>query len=398
MVAPPDTIASDCSRDVGASLREWLWSLPRGTEKRPIEIDFARGGCYLVNEALYLRGLTHVTINGNSAEFRQVNPEVTTLGPFPLDHPYCGSSVDVQSGTTMSAVPIVWWFEGGCDITLANMRIVGPNRSNPVGPETPSETYSGIQLSGTQRMTIEGITEQDIDGDFVTVTGLHEGSPESGGGIAIFPARYIVIRSSHFTRSGRQGITPQYVDHLTVRDNTFSGVAFTNIDLEADEPGGCSCNVAVDHNTFIGPLAYLVAGLTGLSIQHFAFTDNVLTAGAEMKVQFAPQLPSRDIVIAGNQGQDPSTWPWPSIGIAYSVDGDSGGSISDVVIHANRIPAPADGRVFVLAGTRSSQVHVILNQITGLSPSAILLNHGAESNGTCGNTSGPSGGSLDSPC
>ncbi len=328
----------------------------KGRLHGPSWSDFPKNACYTVNEALYLRGFTHVTFNGNGTEFQENDPTVSTIGPLPLDHPYCGSSIDNQSGTTMSAIPIIWWFEGGCDITLADVRIVGPNRDGVVG----SETDSGIQLSGVQQATIEGVTEQDVDGDFVTVTGLHEGSPESGGGIAIFPSRYVVIRNSHFTRSGRQGITPQYVDHLTVEDNTFSDVAFTNIDLEADEPGGCACNVAVDHNTFVGPLAYLVAGLTGLSIQNFSFSDNTLTAGAQMKVQFAPQLASSNIVIAGNTGQTPSDWPWPSIGVAYSVNGDSGGPVTNVVIRDNTIPAPQGGRVFVLAGTQASDVHVIL--------------------------------------
>ncbi len=217
------------------------------------------------------------------------------------------------------------------------------------------------------------------------------GAPRTEGASPSSPRATWAIKNNIFARSGRQGITPQYVDHLTVTGNTFSGVAFTDIDLEADEQGGCSCNVTVDDNNFVGPLAYLVAGLTGLSIQHFAFTDNTLTAGAQMKVQFAPQLPSSGIVIAGNKGQTASTWPWPSIGIGYSVDGDGVGSVSNVVIRDNTIPAPKDGRTFVLAGAQASQVHVILNEIAGLAPSGLLLNHGASSNGTCGNTAGPMG-------
>jgi parallel beta-helix repeat protein len=287
----------------------------------------------------------------------------------------------------------VWWFEGGCDITLNNLTIVGPNTSGVVG----SENDSGIQLSGVQAAQIEASSISDVDGDFVTVTGLHEAADISGTSIAAFPSTNVTVKGNTFSRSGRQGVTPQYVNGMTISNNTFSGVAATNIDLEADTDGGCACNVAVAHNTFSGPVGYLVAGLTGLSIQNFSFTHNTLVNGAQMKIQLAPQLASSNIDISDNAGDAGSTWPWPSIGIAYSVNGDSTGTIAGVTVSGNSFPAPANGLPFVRAGRQATQVTVSSNVLSGPSATPALLNEGTTSNRSCGDSAGP-GLPLDQAC
>jgi len=391
---PPTTIADNCSTDVGNALRSWLWDLPRGTPTRPLVVDFPKNSCYLVNEALYLRGMTSTTFDGNGAEFLQIDPTVQAIGPLPTTQPYCGAHVDNQSGTSPSTIPIIWWFEGGCDITITDMEIVGPDTTGVVG----SQNDSGIQLSGVQRALIDQDTVRNVDGDFITLTGLHEGSEQAGGGMSSYPSTNITIRGNTFSRSGRQGITPQYVDGVTITGNSFRGVAATEIDLEADTVGGCACNVDVDHNTFAGLDPYLVAGLTGLSIEHFSFIDNELTDGAQMKIQLAPELPSSDIVISGNSGNAGSTWPWPTIGIAYSVQGDSSAAVTDVRVSGNSIPAPATGRPFVRAGSQAANVVVSTNVISGPTGTTPLLDDGRGSNRSCGNTAGPYGPGLDGVC
>jgi hypothetical protein len=188
------------------------------------------------------------------------------------------------------------------------------------------------------------------------------------------------------------------VDGATITDNSFTGVAATDIDLEADLPGGCACNVDVSHNTFVGPEPYLVAGITGLSIQHFSFTNNVLTGGAQMKIQLAPDEPSSDIVISGNSGTTASSWPWPAIGIAYSVQGDSAAPVDGVQVAENSFPAPLNGEPFVLAGSQASNVEVSANVIVGGGQSTSLVNDGSPSNQACGNTAGPGTASFDGAC
>jgi hypothetical protein len=382
---PPASIPDDCSSDAGPALRAWLWSLPRGTPTSPLVVNFPANACYVVNESLYLRGFTNTILNGQGATFRQVVPTVQNIGPLPTTQPYCGSSVDLQSGATVSTIPIIWWFEGGCDITISNMRIIGPDSAGVVG----SQDDSGIQLSGVQRVLIDGVDIEDVDGDFITLTGLHEGSDQAGGGVASTPTTDATIRDNTFSRSGRQGITPQYVDRVSITGNSFRGVAATDIDLEADTTGGCACNVDVDHNTFAGLDPYLVAGLTGLSIEHFTFSDNVLTDGAQPKIQLAPDLASSDIVISGNSGTTASTWPWPSIGVAYSVDGDSAGPLDGVQVSGNSFPAPLNGQPFVLAGSQASNVVMSGNVISGGTQSTSFVNQGSPSNQACGNTAGP---------
>jgi hypothetical protein len=387
---PPTGIPHDCSADVGPLLRSWLWSLPRGTPASPLVVDFPANSCYLVNESLYLRGFTNTTLNGRNATFRQVAPTVQSIGPLPTVSPYCGSDIDKESGTTISTIPIIWWFEGGCDITITNMVIIGPNTAGVVG----SQNNSGIQLSGVQRAVIQGVTINDVDGDFVTMSGLHE----AASGQASFPTTDVTIQGNSFSRSGRQGITPEYVDHVSITHNSLRGVAASVIDLEADSTGGCACNVEVDHNTFAGPASYLVAGITGLSIRHFDFTDNRLVDGAQLKIQLAPQLPSSDVVISGNSGSTGSTWPWPSVGIAYSIGGDSAGLLDGVQVSGNSIPAPSGGRPFVRAGKQASNVGVSHNVISGGNKSTTLLNDGPPSNHACGNRARVTGPAFDAPC
>jgi len=391
---PPAGIAGDCSVDVAPALRSWIWSLPAGTPSRPVTIEFPPSACYRVDESLYLRGLTDVTIDGRGATFRQESPQVAEIGPLPTDHPYCGSSLDTQSGTTVSVVPVIWWFEGGCDLTVTDMQIVGPDVGGVVG----SENDSGIELSGVQRVTLSHLGIKDVDGDFVTLTGLHEGSAEVAGGEASDPTVDATIRGSTFVRSGRQGITPQYVNGVTISGNTFTGVGATAIDLEADTTGGCACDVTVDNNTFDGPAPYLVAGITGLSIERFTFSGNTLRGGAQLRIQLAPALASSDIAITGNAGSTASTWPWPSVGIGFSVRGDSAGPVTGVTVSDNTVPAPAGGQPFVRSGTQASDVTVRGNTLAGSSPPPVLANDGSATNRSCGNTGGTGDAPLDTPC
>jgi hypothetical protein len=394
VVTPPAAIPHNCSSDAAPALRSWLWSLPKGTVASPLVIDFPVGACYVVNEALYLRGMTYTTFDGRGSTFRQVAPVTEVLGPFPVDHPYCGSSVDYQSGDYFSAVPIVWWFEGGCLLTVENMTIIGPNTAGVVG----TRNDSGIQLSGVEGALIQKVNIKDVDGDFVTLSGLHEAGGQRNDGQANYPTTYTTITANSFSRSGRQGITPEYVTGVSITGNSFSGVAASTIDLEADVVGGCACNVHVDHNTFVGPVTYLVAGITGLSIEHFSFDNNVLIGGAELKIQLAPQLPSSDIDISHNWGTAASGWPWPSIGIAYSVAGNSVGLVTGVTVTQNSFPAPKQGEPFVLAGSQTAQVLVGNNTITGGSASIALVNYGLSSNRACGNTAAAGGTSFDGIC
>jgi hypothetical protein len=353
-------------------------------------VDFPAYSCYVVNESLYLRGFTNTTLNGRHSTFRQVAPAVQSIGPLPTVSPYCGSDIDKESGTTISTVPIIWWFEGGCDITITNMVIIGPNTSGVVG----SQNNSGIQLSGVQRALIQGVTINHVDGDFVTLSGLHE----AASGQASFPTTYAFIRGNSFSRSGRQGITPEYVNHVSITHNSIRGVAASVIDLEADSTGGCACNVEVDHNTFGGLAPYLVAGITGLSIRHFAFTHNRLVDGAQLKIQLAPQLPSSDVVISGNSGSTGSMWPWPSVGIAYSIRGDSAGPVDRVRVSGNSIPAPSGGRPFVRAGKQANNVGVSHNVISRGNQSTTLLNDGGPSNHACSNRARVGGPAFDRRC
>ena len=388
---PPPSIAADCSVDVANPLRAWLWSLPKGTPTSPVVVSFPAGACYQVDESLFLRGFTDTVFEGNGATFRQVTPRSVVLGPFPADPPYCGASVDRLAGELSTIPPIIFWFEGGCDLTIEGLHIVGPNVTGRVG----SMIDSGIQLTGVQRVLVQDVTVTDVDGDFVTMMGLHEARSQSS-----YPTTDVTIRDNTFTRSGRQGITSVYTDRVLVTHNTITQVAFTAIDLEADVTGGCECNETVTGNTFVGAAPYLVAALTGAALDNFAFTDNTLVKGAQLKIDLAPALDSHGILIAGNTGDTPAQWPFPSVLVGTEPSGDSTGTVSDVSISDNHVPANDNGRTFVQTGaTNVASIAVRNNDIPSPSPLTVVSMEALlPSFDICGDITSPGGAPVYGPC
>jgi len=394
--SPPASIASDCSRDVADPLRAWLYSLPAGTPAAPVVVRFAPGGCYLVNESLFLRSFTNVVFDGNGATFRQVAP---TTEPMVLSagvDPYAGSSFSPFAvDLTLPIAPIIWYFDGGSDITLENMTIEGPNAGQGSTSGGGTMVDSGVELDGVQRALIRNDTIEHVDGDFVTLTGLLD-APSANWD---YPTTDVSVIDSTFTISGRQGITPEYVDRVSITHNTFDNVAATAIDMESDIVGGCSCNVSVTQNTFSAMAPFLVAAITGSSVTNFAFTDNTLTRGAQMKVELAPALPSSGITIADNTGTDAATWPFPSILVGRGPDADSAGPISGVEIAGNTVPDNLNASSFVYSGQNVSGLAVRDNVLASTAPLVPLVMDDSLTQGySCGNAVASGQLPVDGPC
>ncbi len=259
------------SPDGNGLLKNWLATLPQGTTAKPIIVRFVHDGCYLVNGGIYLRNFRHYVFDGNGATFEQDavpksgHPLLKNANPSaPV---YCSKpSTKYGSDNSYAATdPIIWWFEGGCDITIENMTIRGPNSSGPGGG--PNEQDSGIQLNGVEGALVTNVNIRDVDGDFVTVNGLHEGFGGGGGE----PATDVTIANNKFNRSGRDGVSAEYVDRVLITNNNFSNVTTDVIDIESDVVGGKSDNIDIDNNNVQNQsYAYLVAAITGSTIDNFA--------------------------------------------------------------------------------------------------------------------------------
>jgi hypothetical protein len=363
-VVETPNVTSDCSGDVTEALSQWLYSLPAGTPTRPVVVRFEHGACYRVDGSLYLRNFRDYLFDGNGSVFRQVSPTVeTTQGFRPASTPYCGSGYTHpgrRSGEPTKVTEITWWFEGGCDLVIENLHIEGPNSCARCNPQVTSrlQVNSGIQLNGVQRALITKSTVRYVDGDFVTVSGLHE---VAGGGAA-YPSTDVSIVGNTFDTSGREGVSNEYVNRVRVMDNSLRRIGASVFDLEADVPGGCTCNVDIEHNDVSGSSPYLLAALTGSSVDRFAFSYNRLSGGAAMQVQISGNV-SSNLTIAGNAATTGSSWPYSSIELQMGVRGPGTVPLTGVEVWGNVLPYSTNGKPFVFAGPKASKVMVGENRL-----------------------------------
>ncbi len=396
-------------------MSDWLDSLPKGSPSNPVVVRFQQNGCYLVNGGIFLRNFRDYTFDGNGATFKQVTAPTTYPVLYDSDQPvpdYCGNTnLFGVAGASTPTPPIVWWFVGGCDITVENMTIQGPYSGSAGGGS--AEQDSGIQISGVQRAMITNMKIENVDGDFVTVSGLWENGATT---FADEPSTDVSITGNSFDGAGRQGVTLGYVDRVLVSRNTISNVPLTVFDVETDwSNSGYSDNIDITGNTVSRQTyAYLVAALTGSTIDSFAFTHNTMTDGAQIKVTFDPESLNNatisDNVATGVDGD--SDYTMPAIFFEDLIDGTNAGPESNILVAGNTIPSspwnhhdPVPGAATVWSGTQVSNLQVrdnsmhltyapgvptTYNRVLPLQ-GTILGSQGTHGNGACGNSQGSEG-------
>ena len=414
VVSPPASIDTTCAVDDTPGLLRWFATLPAGTATHPLEVVFGEGDCYQIDGSLFFHNVQRAIFNGNGAKFVQLAPRSEMLVTTSNDQPYCGSPATfgpnpghIQYQLT---IPIMWWFDGGCDLTIENMTILG---SYPgVGGGGVNMQDSAMQFNGVQRATITNNIIRHAWGDFVTISGLHE-APGGGGGM---PATDIVVRNNSMSDSGRQGITTIYVDRVLISGNVMDRIAATMFDIESPVAGGSSDNITITGNVCpFGMYAYVVAAYTLSPIHNFAFTDNRLGSQGQMRIEMHPPSGSNftftgNIAGAVNSAQD-------GVRSAITVTG----VVDTVRVTGNVIPtAPwnhgsptLEGAPAVSTGPYVVKVQVSSNYLpvayqfgephtftqvlplfSGAAPPQLSSGSSA-----CGNLQGPSGGSFYSgPC
>ncbi len=403
------------SSDHNGLLYNWLTSLPAGSSSSPVVVMFQHDGCYLVNGGIFVRNFQDYVFDGNGSTFEQVttpasgHPVLYNADPSAND--YCGSDTSYGSSDSYTAIyPIIWWFDGGCDISVENMTIKGPYSGSGGGGS--DQQNSGIQFSGVQRSVVTNTTIMDVNGDFATISGLWElGETYSGE-----PSTDATVTNNIFNGAGRQGVTPEYVNRVSVSDNTFTNVTANDVDIEADEAGGDSNNISISNNTIIGtPVAgFTLAALTGTAVNNLAFTDNQLKDSGQMRVVIDSDGLD-NATITGNvaTGVDSSSsYGRPAIEFEDTSDGtDYTESESNILVANNTIPSspwnhgePIEGSATVDAGgsvnnlqvednnmplTYGSGVPTTYNQVLPLwqyaNPPTL---YGSPQNDACGNTQG----------
>jgi len=335
----PASINGTCKHDVTYAFGKWLLSVPNGEPGHDSVIELNKGACYELNGSIWWRGPRYIVLDGNGATIKQES--VTVPAPVvggkdqPNVAPYCGS--DAYKNNRYSGIytnVLTLSVEGGCDITVENLRIVG--RHTGIGTTSNFQPDTFLTFYGTKRALVKDVTMLGPFGDYVDASGLHE-APDGGGG---FPSWDITVEDCYFSGSGRQGISETNGAHrVTIEYNTFVGASDTMFDDETDVtyPAAIDTDILIAYNRIVGEnYAFLLSAQTGTELQRVAFNDNTLVDGAQMRIYIAPHAFGGDVnnnvEIEGNTSEAASTWPWRSPVNVYNT--------VDVLVTGNTDPSP----------------------------------------------------------
>ena len=313
VISPPTTIDATCSTDVTAQMEAWLQTVPNGTSSDPTDVVFPAGACYLVNGTLWLRGARHITYSGG--EFVQQTPTagLTNVQDNPNVYPECGKTTyeDSSYSEPQNAV-VTWWFDGGCDITLENMTLVGPDTTGAGGGVNQVDSF--IVFNGTQNELVDNVTGSGPYGDFVDIGQFHD----CGNCAAGYEGTDLTVENSNFKDAGRVGIGIIRSVRTTIENNTFQSAALTMFDVEIDcttctSYDGLQNDILIQNNTVVGAgngvnnYGQLLAAITAGSVNRLQFTGNRMTQGAQMRIDLQPQFPDSDIRIDNNTASQPNS-------------------------------------------------------------------------------------------
>lgn len=269
-------IYADCSAGDATVLNSWLASLPDGASAAaPTIINFAASGCYQVNGALQLVNRNNLTISGNGATFNTTNTEG-------------------QSGTKYW---MPWYINGGTNISLSNMTLVGTSTApaSCVGdgcgtsticqPSGAFEFQVGLEYAGTDGGNVTDVNISQSCGDFIDFypycTGAFTISGGCGGSnLWTQPAENITVTGGTDSVAGRQGMSVVDGEDITVQNTSQSWVGQDGIDVEPDSTLGYTNNLTFTGNTFtgIGNSAFNESGGGDLGSGNVAFNNNTWTA------------------------------------------------------------------------------------------------------------------------
>ncbi len=298
---PPSSINDTCATDDTVALGAWLYSLPKGISGSPTQVNFGTG-CYQIDGTLFLRGFQYFTFE-NGKFVQKVANDVATgdwSGVGPVRPAYCGNpkyTTDITDLYTLDPFTLMWAFEGGCDITLQNMKISGPNTAATSGNyHLEQDTF--INFYGTQRALVSNVIMRNPYGDYVDAVFLHE---SSGGVQYLVPATDITVQNCNLAGSGRQGLSVILANRVAFVNNTIYSAHATVFDVEQDAIGGLETDILISGNALVGfHYADVLSAQTGGKIERLQFTNNNMIDGGQMRVIIADKLLGSDVRIDNN--------------------------------------------------------------------------------------------------
>ena len=311
----PAAIASDCSRDVTAPIREWIATVPDGAT-----LNFTPSACYRVDGTLLILRRNHLIIDGHHARFRAVTDGSELVDP---------SRIRTRS---------MWSLMRSNDIIIRNTIVVGANPYAGRGElayKAKFEAQHAYLIQASHGVVLDHVEAYDVYGDFV-YTGTS--------------ANNVVVRSSTFSRNGRQGWTINGTDILFEK-NFISETRRATIDMEPASAAWQGRNVTIRNNTIgKGRLYFFASAGAAATIDNITIIGNRLV-GKEMSMHVNPPQGTRsNYRVIGN--------------VSDTADSENKGSIlgfHDIVnleVRDNVVPAQV-GRGISGVGLRNC-AHVII--------------------------------------
>jgi hypothetical protein len=257
----PDSVVPTCDPaskvDQTPNFLAWL----KAHNSPGTTIQFKAGGCYWMNNVIDIYNLHDLTFDGNGAVFKTSSAGFDTRPSDPrLDRVW-------------PRIRSMWRFEGGYNLTLRNITIVGSNG----GPNAAIDPRSGqpfrwdfhctevepphpFCLEGQAGITIFSVNSGDTGHD-PNRFGVHvEGATVKytfGYGIELHGFgehamnRDIEVRDSKVIRAGSMALVAQSVDGALFEGNTLMTPRRSMFNIEPPTPGMPSYNVVVNNNTMI---------------------------------------------------------------------------------------------------------------------------------------------------
>lgn len=237
-----NTIYNDCSHAVATVLNAWMATVPDGST-----IQFAANGCYLLDNALQLQSRNNLTISGNGATFDS----------------------GLTEGQTGTKDYVPWYVNGGTNITLKNMSVVGTSTALPhcVGdgcgtsticqPSGAFEFQYGVEYAGTVGGNITNVNISQMCGEFIDFYPYCNGSFTISGGcqgteIWTDPVENVIVNGGTDSVAGQQGLVVTDASNVTFENVNASWIGANGIDVEPDTTIGYTNGLTFDNNTFTG--------------------------------------------------------------------------------------------------------------------------------------------------
>lgn len=250
----PASIASDCSKPVDGDLTRFFATVPDGAT-----IRFAPGGCYGIDDSLWVTDRHGLTFDGAGATFKVLGTTRNTT--------YYRSD---------------WRIRRGSGLTFRDMEVVGacaPNqcRNGSPPPELDGYGQHGFNVESAADVTLERVYVHDVLSDGVEAQGTLDPNRGWDGP----PTRNLTVKDSRIERAGRMLIGITDLDGGLITGNHIADGPEVGVDVEVDVPGFVARHIAVLGNTFenIHAQAFSNGGLgSDPLVGDIRIEDNVMSA------------------------------------------------------------------------------------------------------------------------